>query len=122
MPWCDTQAMNAHLMAISGEVDPGAHAVLILDLAGWHSSAKLIVPDNITLLFLPPRSPELNPSKMSGSSCATTGCQTGSSHPTTTSSITAAPLGTSSSTNPGRSCQSECGTGTSVLTNADWYE
>jgi transposase len=61
MPWCDTRAMNEHLLEISGEVDPGAHAVLILDQAGWHSSAKLIVPKNITLLFLPPRSPELNP-------------------------------------------------------------
>jgi transposase len=61
MPWCDTLAMNEHLLEISGEVDPGAHAVLILDQAGWHSSAKLIVPKNITLLFLPPRSPELNP-------------------------------------------------------------
>ncbi|WP_432444831.1 IS630 family transposase [Rhizobium leguminosarum] len=61
MPWCDTLAMNEHLLEISGEVDPGAHAVLILDQAGWHSSAKLIVPENITLLFLPPRSPELNP-------------------------------------------------------------
>jgi transposase len=37
------------------------HAVPILDKAGWYSSAKLIVPKNITLLFLPPRSPELNP-------------------------------------------------------------
>ncbi|MGG6893647.1 IS630 family transposase [Rhizobium sp. BR 315] len=61
MPWCDTEAMNAHLQEISREVDHGAHAVLILDQAGWHSSPKLIVPANITLLFLPPRSPELNP-------------------------------------------------------------
>ena len=61
MPWCDTEAMNAHLQEISHEVDHGAHAVLILDQAGWHSSTKLVVPENITLLFLPPRSPELNP-------------------------------------------------------------
>ena len=46
---------------ISKAVDPGAHAVVILDQAGWHMSTKLIVPDNITLLPLPPRSPELNP-------------------------------------------------------------
>ena len=38
-----------------------AHAVLILDKAGWHLSGALVVPDNITLLPLPPRSPELNP-------------------------------------------------------------
>ena len=40
---------------------PGAHAVLILDQAGWHTTRKLAVPKNITLLHLPPRSPELNP-------------------------------------------------------------
>jgi transposase len=61
MPWRDTPAMAAHLVEISQAVDPGAHAVLMLDQAGWHMSAKLAVPANITLLALPPRSPELNP-------------------------------------------------------------
>ena len=61
MPWCDTEAMNAHLVEISAQVDIGAHAVLILDQAGWHTTKKLAVPENITLLHLPPRSPELNP-------------------------------------------------------------
>ncbi len=40
---------------------PEAHAVLILDQAGWHTTGKLNIPSNITLLSLPPRSPELNP-------------------------------------------------------------
>ncbi|MEC4592299.1 IS110 family transposase [Nitrospirillum amazonense] len=44
-----------------GPVTAGAHAVLILDQAGWHHSAELIVPVNITLMSLPPRCPELNP-------------------------------------------------------------
>ena len=35
MPWCDTPAMAAHLAEISAAVDPGAHAVLMLDQAGW---------------------------------------------------------------------------------------
>ena len=61
LPYCDTGAMNQHLQEIAQTVDPRAHAVLILDQAGWHSTPKLKVPDNITLLFLPPRSPELNP-------------------------------------------------------------
>jgi transposase len=61
MPYCDTESMNQHLEEIARAVDPGAHAVLILDQAGWHSTPKLIVPDNITLLFLPARAPELNP-------------------------------------------------------------
>jgi putative transposase len=53
--------MNQHLLEASQVVDDGAHAVLIVDQAGWHVTPKLDVPDNITLLFLPPRSPELNP-------------------------------------------------------------
>lgn len=61
MPWCDTAAMTAHLAEISAMVDPGAHAVVILDRAGWHTAKHLIVPENVTLLPLPPRSPELNP-------------------------------------------------------------
>lgn len=61
LPYCDTEAMQEHLAEISNAVDPGAHAVLILDQAGWHVTPKLKVPENITLMFLPPRSPELNP-------------------------------------------------------------
>jgi hypothetical protein len=38
-----------------------AHAAVILDRAGWHRSQGLVVPGNITLLELPPYSPELNP-------------------------------------------------------------
>jgi transposase len=39
----------------------GAHAVLLLDRAGWHTTAKLHIPNNITPIFLPSRAPELNP-------------------------------------------------------------
>ena len=61
LPYCDTEAMAAQLEEISQAVAPGAHAVLLLDQAGWHLSPKLTVPGNITLLPQPPRSPELNP-------------------------------------------------------------
>jgi transposase len=53
--------MTLHLAEISAAVAPGAHAVLLLDQAGWHGSGRLEVPANITLMPLPPRSPELNP-------------------------------------------------------------
>ena len=59
LPRCDTEAMSLHLTAIAQAVIPGAHAVLLLDQAGWHVSPKLKVPDNSTLLPLPSRSPEL---------------------------------------------------------------
>ena len=61
MPEVNIAAMEAHLAAISGRVSPGAHAVLVLDGAGWHSSPRLRVPDNIGLLPLPRYAPELNP-------------------------------------------------------------
>ena len=53
--------MQWHLEEIAAQVTPGAHGVLLLDQAGWHTTPKLAVPPNITLLPLPPRSPELNP-------------------------------------------------------------
>ena len=42
-------------------VSADAHAVVILDGASWHKSHGLVAPSNITLLALPPYSPELNP-------------------------------------------------------------
>lgn len=61
MPYADIQAISAHLAEISAAVAPGAQAILVLDDAGWHSSAALVVLDNITLLPLPPHGPEINP-------------------------------------------------------------
>jgi transposase len=61
LPWCNSTTMALHLAEISQAVTPGAHAVVVLDQAGWHTSAKLEVPTNISLLPLPPKSPELNP-------------------------------------------------------------
>jgi len=55
--------MQLHLDEIARAIAPGAHAVVMLDQAGWHMSAKLDIPGNITLLPLPPRSPELNPAE-----------------------------------------------------------
>ena len=61
LPFCNTAAMAPHLREISHAVAPGAHAVVLLDQAGWHLSADLAVPDNITILSLPAKCPELNP-------------------------------------------------------------
>ena len=60
MPHANTEAMQAHLDEISHAVSPGAHAVIILDKAGWHTTRKLKLPFNLTLLPLPPACPELN--------------------------------------------------------------
>ena len=59
LPRCTTAAMTLHLAEISQAVAPGAHAVVLLDQAGWHLSATLTVPANISLMPLPAKSPEL---------------------------------------------------------------
>jgi hypothetical protein len=61
LPACNTEAMNLHLAEIAKTVAPGTHAVLLVDQAGWHLSARLVVPNNITIIPLPPKCPELNP-------------------------------------------------------------
>jgi len=62
MPYANAQAMNEHLRCIGAQVRPEAHAVVLCDGAGWHQSGgKLQVPPNITIVHIPPYSPELNP-------------------------------------------------------------
>jgi transposase len=61
LPSCNSAAMTIYLAEISAAVAPDAHAVLVMDQAGWHTSAKLGLPAKIIILTLPPRSPELNP-------------------------------------------------------------
>ena len=52
--------MQLHLDEIAARVTAGAHAILILDQAGWHGAKDLKIPSNLSLLPLPPRAPELN--------------------------------------------------------------
>jgi transposase len=62
MPAANSEAMSEHLKEIATQVAPGAHAMLVCDGAGWHQRGeRLTVPDTVTLLPIPPYSPELNP-------------------------------------------------------------
>jgi DDE superfamily endonuclease len=61
LPNADTEAMQLHIEEISRRVASGARAVLLMDRAGWHTTRQLDMPDNNTPIFLPSRSPELNP-------------------------------------------------------------
>ncbi len=60
LPWADTGMMSLHLKEISRTVARGAHAAVLMDRAPWHTSGDLKVPKNLTPIFLPARSPELN--------------------------------------------------------------
>ena len=61
LPEVSTAAMSLFLAELGRVVPAGTHAALVLDGAGWHGSAGLTVPANLTLVPLPPYSPELNP-------------------------------------------------------------
>ena len=61
LAYADTEAMQLHIDEISTRLAEGAHAVLLLDRAGWHTTRNLDGPENITPIFLPSRAPELNP-------------------------------------------------------------
>lgn len=60
MPRADSEAMQKHLDEIAGKVAAGAHGLVILDKAAWHTTRKLRIPGNLTLMLLPPACPELN--------------------------------------------------------------
>ena len=61
MPFVNTDAMQIFLDHFAATIGDDEHVVMVLDRAGWHGSKALAVPANITLVPLPPYSPELNP-------------------------------------------------------------
>ena len=61
LPCANAEAMSLHLEEIGRQVASGAHAILVLDGAGYHAATALSVPPNISQLKLPPYAPELNP-------------------------------------------------------------
>jgi len=62
-PEINTGMMTAFLEQFAQELPADVHAVMVLDRAGWHTAGALSVPPNVTLIYLPPKSPELNPSE-----------------------------------------------------------
>ena len=61
MPYVNTEAMQLFLDRFAEMIDEDEHVAMVLDQAGWHGAKALAVPANITLVPLPPYSPELNP-------------------------------------------------------------
>ena len=57
LPDLNARSVSLHLADISRQIAPGAHAVLVLDGAGFHIANDLEIPGNISLLRLPPYSP-----------------------------------------------------------------
>lgn len=61
MPHLDTDVINLFLGEFSRQLAPDVHAVLIWDGAGFHTSKSLELPENVSVIRLPPYAPELNP-------------------------------------------------------------
>src|SRR6516225_5357009 len=113
--------MQLHLDEIATKITPGAHAILLLDQAGWHRAKALKVPKNISLLQLPPRAPKLNGQENIWQFMRQN--RTAFSNPSMTSSTTAATAGTRLSISLGKSCPSHAATGqSSVIQCEDWYK
>lgn len=60
-PRLDTAIVNLFLAQFAATLPADVQAVLIWDGAGYHRSGELRCPPNVTLISLPPYSPELNP-------------------------------------------------------------
>jgi hypothetical protein len=122
LPACNTEAMQLHLDEIATKVTPGAHAVLILDRAGWHGAKTSSLQATSRSCHCRHAHPSSIPKKISGNSCERTGCRTASSNPSTTSSTTVAMPGTRSSTSPGKSCPSPAAIGLVPVNHCEgWY-
>ncbi|OAM05726.1 MAG: hypothetical protein TV41_00920 [Wolbachia endosymbiont of Dactylopius coccus] len=52
--------MNIFLEQMSKNLE-SREIFLIMDCASWHRSKGLKIPESITIIYLPPYSPELNP-------------------------------------------------------------
>src|ERR1700760_3544605 len=61
LPAANSNAMLIHLEEISKHIPKGRHGVVVLDGATWHKAKKIQVFNNLSVLILPPASPELNP-------------------------------------------------------------
>lgn len=64
LPWANTEVMNQYLQDFSTNLAADVHALLVMDGAGWHHPKALSIPENVTVLLLPPYSPELNPPEL----------------------------------------------------------
>ena len=62
LPFCNTDTFQIYLDEFSKK-NPDEFKIILLDNGAFHKSEKLIIPDNIHLIFIPPYSPELNPAE-----------------------------------------------------------
>ena len=60
-PIINSEMVNVFLRQFTAKVSQDVHILLLWDQAGFHMSKQLKIPKNVTIVPLPPYSPELNP-------------------------------------------------------------
>lgn len=60
-PVLSIDMMQKHLQQISDATPSGRYALVIMDRASWHSNKLKALFTNLSIVHLPPYSPELNP-------------------------------------------------------------
>ena len=60
LPYCNTDCMNVFLSELA-KAYPRDRILLVCDGAMWHKAKALVIPERITLAFIPPYTPEMNP-------------------------------------------------------------
>jgi hypothetical protein len=66
VPWVNKEIMIEHLKQISEITEKGRHAVVVMDGASWHTCDIAAHFHNVSVIKLPPYSPELNPIEQGG--------------------------------------------------------
>ena len=61
VPWINIEVMHKQIELIANVTDPDRHAIVIMDGASWHNEELAAEFDNVSMIKLPPYSPELNP-------------------------------------------------------------
>jgi transposase len=61
VPWVNKDIMIEHLRQISASTEKGRHSIVVMDGAGWHTEDIASEFENVSIIKLPPYSPELNP-------------------------------------------------------------
>jgi len=62
LPFCSTETFQIYLNEFSKQ-NPDEFKIIVLDNGAFHKAKTLKIPNNISLIFLPPYSPELNPAE-----------------------------------------------------------
>ena len=58
--YADSDVMGVFLAQVA-ELFKDEFIIMFMDKAPWHTTGKLMIPENMTIVFLPPYSPQLNP-------------------------------------------------------------